>query len=43
MGKEVPIEELRKPLGIKELKDKIPITEDEMQAILNLRKMDRKG
>ncbi len=37
MGKEVPIEEIRKLLGITELKDKIPISEEEKKAILDLR------
>jgi hypothetical protein len=38
----VPVEELRKRLGITELKDKIPVSEAEKKAILKLREDDNR-
>jgi hypothetical protein len=42
MVKEVDVAELRKRLGIKKLKKKIPISDAEKAAILQLREHDKR-
>lgn len=41
MVKEIPVAELRKRLGIKEIKDKIPVTGADIEAIKNLSVKER--
>jgi len=41
MGKEVPIEEIRKLLGIKKIEDKIPVSDFERAALKRIREDEK--